>query len=176
MIGCSRASATDESQSKWNIKLGYSRFETPFTPRLFKNNGAANQFQTEISYNFSRYVECGIYGGYARFGARPYPLTNSISSDQLYYDHVPFYGVVANFHFLPFFVDTSRAKLDIYVAGKIGGHYFTTPDDFIPFTGHETDSVIGGGIAYYPWKHFGGYAEYYFGNNMTKRFGIAFKF
>ncbi len=149
-----------------NIKAGYARYGGT----TLKNSN----FRIEGNYGITDYLESGAYIGVfkqAIFHLEERPVIS--------------YGLNANFHVLPFFIDAKDLRADLYITGRYGLRSMLNPLDdsrgkFFPEFG------IGGGFAFYPWKHLGLYTECSYGkyeyntslykDRIMLRYGLSFKF
>jgi len=159
---------------RWNFKVGYARYKAGFKYNLQEEQTTIANYRLEANYGVLNYLETGIYLGYSGY------KVSKISSD-IY--HTPFYGMNINFHVLPFFIKKDHFRFDAYLTGKFGGLYLTQ----YGYNIHKIEYALGGGLCLYPWKHFGVYTEYCYGNYLyedafnsndhTKfRYGLTLKF
>ena len=65
--------------------------------------------------------------------------------------------------------------MDFYLSPKIGGFYYWNPSTFTK-NNNRIDYGIYGGLAVYPFKHWGGFFEYGYGNYVQWRSGLSLKF
>jgi hypothetical protein len=161
-------------KDRLNVKAGYSQIRTS------RSNGnkalTVGNYNIEANYGILNNLETGLYAGYSKFNILTNPTGTWISKDYT----IPYYGINCNFHILPFLVKGDDFRFDLYLAGKVGGLYFTTPAGSNPH-GHTSEYGIGAGVCFYLWKHLGlfseySYGNYYFNDNENFRFGLTFKF
>lgn len=164
-------------KSRYTIKASYARYVTGV--RYNDKNLTTGNYRIEANYGFLKAFETGIYIGYSLFD-KYYR-----SSDEYF---SPFYGVNINFHPLDYFLNGKSIRFDLYLAGRFGGRYLPTPSNYnYAHHGHYNEYGLGGGLAYYPWRHVGFYAEYTYGkyyydtnsifaDKTMLRYGISVKF
>lgn len=170
-------------KNRWNFKIGYARYKTG--SYIFKGSErkaeTVGNYRIEANYGLLNYLEVGAYFGYSKFEF--FEITSSVDSifsikTKNY--NTPFYGINLNFHIFPFLIKRDDFRFDLYVTGKYGGLFFTTPDYYY-LHGHVHEFGIGGGFSFYIWKHLGLYIEYSYGkyhyeDNSNLRYGITLKF
>jgi hypothetical protein len=174
ILFCCNLSAFAQEEAevpKWSIKLGYATYYNE--DNIF--NGGSMKFthpsiRADANYRFKRFVESGIYLGYSSVSMVPKPPGGDVISA-----NTPFLGIGANFHLLQLLRPRDNLRLDIYVRGEFGGHYYLAPDTYFG-SGFKSDMAIGVGIAYYLGDHFGLFAEYTYGSYTDFRFGVSVKF
>ncbi len=66
--------------------------------------------------------------------------------------------------------------MDVYVSAKLGGIYFDDRNKEFDETRESIDYGVYGGIAVYPFKKFGLFYEYGYGNYVKWRTGLSFRF
>jgi hypothetical protein len=123
-------------------------------------------YRVEANYGVSRQIETGIYTGFSYY--------QSLSA---YWS----YGINANYHLLPFIIDSDNFRFDLYFAGKFGGwkSYSTFSSSYR--SPHKLEYGFGPGVSFYLWKHLGifteyCYGKYYFKENNNFRYGMTLKF
>jgi len=169
-------------KSRWNIKAGHARYKTGSFYFSHDNKETVGNYRIEANYGITNFIETGIYFGGSRY--KYYMPVDSITFIAKGY-FAPFYGTNFNFHLLPFLIKEENFRFDVYLTGKFGGLYYKDKrsGDGI----HRVEYALGGGLCFYPWKHFGVYTEYCYGNylyedvynssNHTKfRYGFTLKF
>ncbi len=163
-------------KNRWNIKAGYARYITG--NRSNNKNETTGNLRLECNYGILNFIESGLYIGFSNFDF----IINTDFDHKKYF--TPFYGININVHLLPLIVKSNDFRFDLYLAGKFGGRYFTTPDNYY-IHGHYNEYGLGSGISFYFWDQFGIYAEYCFGkyqfrdaikDNAKLRYGVTFKF
>jgi hypothetical protein len=163
-------------KNRWNFKAGYSRYVTGI--RINNKNETIGNLRLACNYGVTNLIETGIYIGYSNFEF----ITDTSYKQEKYF--TPFYGINVNFHLLPLIIKADDFRFDLYITGKFGGRYFTTPDNCY-WHGHYSEYGIGSGFSFYFLEHFGFYAEYCLGKfhfreaikDITKlRYGLTIKF
>lgn len=163
-------------KNRWNYKAGYSRYRT----NTSINNKAitVGNYRIEANYGILDLIETGVYLGYSKFET----LKIDWSDSTIYNKNCPalFYGVNCNIHLLPLLVKENDFRFDLYLTGKLGGLYISSPKGYYP-QGHDAEYGLGGGVSFYIWKHLGVYAEYSYGKYFFKdyskfRYGLTMKF
>lgn len=135
-------------KNRWNFQAGYipdSRKDV--LPK-------ANQFRASANYGIFNFLEVGAYlgiGNYLQFSLPP--------ETDIRKSYAPVYGINANAHLLPFFVKKDDFRFDLYLTTKFGGFY-CSGNETEYFQGAYWQYFIGGGLAFYPTKHIGVFAEY----------------
>ena len=166
---------------RWNIKAGYARYKTGrMSDGKEKTTG---NYRIEANYGILKYIETGVYLGCSNFEIGNYNQADSSITINNYF--TPFYGVNLNFHLLPFIVRRNNFRFDLYLTSKLGGVYFSVPENST-LHGHNTEYAIGVGLCFFIWDHIGLYTEYCLGNfifedsfsndHMKFRYGLTFKF
>ncbi|MFO7656540.1 MAG: outer membrane beta-barrel protein [Bacteroidales bacterium] len=167
-------------KNRLNLKLGYARYTTGITE--YSNNNikelTVGNYRIEANYGILNYLEIGAYFGYSRFDFFLINWADTTAIKKRY--NTPFYGVNCNFHILPFLIKKDDFRFDLYITGKYGGLYFTTPGNH-NLHGHQNEYGIGAGFSLYIWKHLGLYTEYsygkyYFDDKNKLRYGLSLKF
>jgi hypothetical protein len=167
-------------KGRWNAKLGYSSYPQlgfKLMSDIFENYTPT--LKGELNYGFFNNVEFGAYAGYSvvQTGIRIGGITSN-QTGQAYGGQgasVAFYGVSANYQFLPHWVDSKDYRFDLYLSGKLGGLYRFTKANAVPERGHQTDYGIYAGSAFYLKKHLGLFAEVGYGNFTNLRYGLTWK-
>jgi hypothetical protein len=173
-------------KKRWNIKAGYSKYETDIF-KLWKPQGTGN-FQVECNYGISKFIEIGSFLGVNRFFGYKTIVPNADTlnlilntPDKHFQIFTPSIGLNLNFHILPFLIIQDNFRFDLYITAKYSGFYFSTPESYYPKKGYFNEFGLGGGLAFYLLKHTGLYIEYSYGkfiyNDHSKiRYGLSFKF
>ncbi len=165
-------------KGRWNVKLGYSRIQTGTSgPRKV----TTGHLRGEVNFGFLKFVEAGIYSGTTKFDLYVLePSTYEIID--FHESYVPFYGINANIHLLPFLIKNhNNFRFDIYATSKIGGVSFLYPREYKSRNFHKLEYGAGLGLSFYLWDHVGFFAEHTWGdyiyrNNTEFRYGLTFKF
>jgi hypothetical protein len=138
-------------KGRWNTKLVYSshKEQKPYHSYM-------PSLSIEANYGMNRFIEAGAYMGTVGFN-------NSFSGD--FDSHfMALYGLNANFHILPFFIEKDDFRFDLYVTTKIGGNYCNVENVQFRHKKNLPEYGIGIGTAFYLSKKFGLFAEYSYGN------------
>ncbi len=163
---------------KLNFKLGYSRYTDTefffdnFLKHDWDDKTPVGNIRLSTNYVINKYIDAGLYFGYSLY--KTYiPYVYSI-------DYVDvssiMYGVSSNIHFLPFFIKMERSRIDVYASLHYGGIHLFEPEGGINTKKNYTEYGIYGGLAFYPFRHLGFYAEYGYGKYANWRYGLSLKF
>jgi hypothetical protein len=165
-------SQTSYMKDRWNFQAGY-------IPDSRKDvSPKANQFRASANYGILNFLEIGAYLGGCNYLQFSRPPNNGIRDA-----YAPVFGINANAHLLPFLVKKEDFRFDLYLTTKFGGYYYSGKEtDY--FQGAYWQYFIGGGMAFYPTKHAGVFAEYgyesravYNGiSHNTLQIGLSLKF
>jgi len=159
-------------KARWNIKAGYSIYKTQFFSS--SNTVNNNNYRLEINYGFRNKTETGVYAGYSRIMIyEPWtsgPPGSYVGSTVKAF----FYGVNCNYHLLPLIIKEDDFRFDLYLTGKLGGIS-------IERHGSQPEYSIGGGLAFYLFKHIGPFIEYsygkfYYNDHKKIRYGLSLTF
>jgi hypothetical protein len=164
-------------KNRFNIKAGYTSYQGFFV----SNHGIKQSFgnyRLEANYGILNFLETGIYLGYSRTTSQPVPV---IGQGLIYQNlNTPFFGVGLNFHPLTFLVKKPDFRFDIYLLGRYGGIYYSSPKDYLPTEGLKFQNSQGAGLAFYFTKNIGIFTEYSFSelhvNSGNLRYGLSVKF
>lgn len=178
------------SEKKMNYKIGYQQY--PWMGD-FGGHSSLDRFKTftpfvyfETKYCWLHYLETGIYIG----GSYYRKITNIHEVESFFAGELDdgvtietvlkplfIYGITCNISVLPFIFKHDISYVDIYISSKIGGIYFVDKTkSFVVKKRPYIDSGIYGGIAVYPFKHWGLYSEYGIGNYVKWKAGMSFRF
>jgi len=170
-------------KNRWNFKLAGS-----MGPLYNMSHKKAPQFRVEANYGLLKNLEVGGYAGLSPYWSYKRSSIDPITGYPLYTSKkaiAPFYGVNANFHLLPFLIKKDNFRFDLYLAAK-GGGYYISGNNSQWYKGLQWQVFLGGGLAFYPWKHLGIYSEYgyetkHYPTSKDKftsviRFGLTFKY
>lgn len=167
-------------KNRLNFKAGYSRYATG---SYIVSSGqqkalTIGNYRLDANYGISNLIEAGVYVGFSTFESQKINWANTtiLINDS----STPFYGINCNFHLLPLIIKKDDFRFDLYLTGKLGGLFFTSPSGYSPH-GYLTEYGLGAGAAYYIGKHLGLYAEYcygkyYYKDNSKLRYGLTMKF
>ena len=131
-------------------------------------------FEAEVNYGVLNFLEIGAYLGYSQYQQLAFVENSNVL--KIVYSPLPFYGINANFHLLPFVVKNDDFWLDLYLSSKVGGYYFWNGSNVHGSKKSNFDYGIYGGVAAYPGNHWGLFFEYGHGNNTNWRTGLSLKF
>ncbi|MFA6129092.1 MAG: hypothetical protein WC699_17470 [Bacteroidales bacterium] len=163
-------------KNRWNFKAGYGNYEGwSVSDRGVKNT--FGNYRLEANYGILNFLETGLYVGYSRISSRPVPV---IGQGLIYQNqNTPFFGIGLNFHPLTFLIKKPDFRFDLYLLGRYGGIYYSSPEDYIPAKGLKFQNSQGVGLAFYFTKHIGVYTEYSFSGLHVKsgnfRYGLSVK-
>lgn len=163
-------------KNRWNYKIGVAS-----GPLFNISQKKSIQIRSEVNYGFFDLLEIGGYLGLSKYMKSSYAYTDTLGNVHNTSKNAlaPFYGINANFHLLPLLINKDNFRFDLYVAGKAGGYYLVgTSSD--RYHGHEWQFFLGGGAAFYAWKHLGFFTEFGYEKNNTyinnKKNNSAFRF
>ena len=158
---------------RWDIKIGHAQ------PIIYKNYNPyfqrtfiTRQPNTVIETNYG-ISECFTIGAYLGHAPMKYWYEDSDNPNEVSLENYQtfFLGAKTNFHVFPLFIKHNDFRFDLYLSVKAGGYYYLKP---------VFEYFVGAGFAFYPWKHFGVYTEYGYGNFMVNseyfRVGLVLKF
>lgn len=185
-------------KNRFSIKLGGSAVnsgtigDTKLNPLIFVG----------VDYTINKFVDIGIYGGYAALMHNyelPYNATTGMyewySADSTSYmksnsagfsfsSKAYYYGINSNIHLLPL-IFPKDMRFDLYLIPKIGiiseRYYEFNATQELVWSKPLVEYSLGIGLKYSFTKHFGMYAEYSLGkfynnNNYRALAGIVLKF
>ncbi|MFZ4726753.1 MAG: hypothetical protein ACOYMD_15065 [Paludibacter sp.] len=140
---------------RWNAKLGFFSY-----PARNENSSITPTLRGEVNYGINKFIEIGPYLGVGMVDALIYYNEMSAYGETKF---MPFYGINANFHILPFLVKKDDFRFDLYLAAKIGGHYCNIPEGNYPSSGNMAEYGIGLGFSFYLFNRLGLFTEYSYG-------------
>lgn len=162
-------------KNRWNIKVGFTSY-----PGLYVSNSGMKEtygnYRLEANYGILNFLEIGGYLGYSRRSSF-LPVAGPLLYEN---QNIPFFGANINLQLLPFFVKSHDFRFDLYLLGRYGGVYYSSPENYYPYKGFLFQYQHGIGLAFYLWKHIGIFGEYSFGvlakpaGNL--RVGLSVKF
>jgi hypothetical protein len=176
----------DKSNGLRDIKLGFQKY--PWMGDIPSFSSQRQSFTPlgyfEANYRVINNVDCGASIGFSLYehadygdieGVAPgefdYPISATISQKPMLT-----YGINLNIHLLPIIFQKDVRFIDIYVASKIGGIYFSERNKEVVFAERPLiDYGIYGGIAVYPRNRWGLYYEYGYGNYIRWKAGLILK-
>lgn len=159
-------------KNRWTFQVGF--IPDPRKDMIPK----ANQFRASANYGILDFAEIGAYLGGSDYLQFSMPPNNGLRDA-----YAPVYGINVNAHLLPFLVKKEDFRFDLYLATKFGGFYYSGKEtDY--FKGAYWQYFIGGGMAFFPTKHIGVFAEYGYENKAvyngishnTLQIGVSLKF
>lgn len=162
-------------KNRWNIKAGYASYQGLFISHSGMKPSYGN-YRIEANYGLLNFFEIGGYLGYSRLTSM-LPVVGPLKWDT---QNTPFFGVNINIQLLPFIVKRPDFRFDLYLLGRYGGVYYSSPEDYSPPKGFLFQYQHGIGLAFYLWKHVGIFGEYSFGilakSSGNLRYGLSVKF
>jgi hypothetical protein len=180
-------SAQDSTKiRKLSFKLGYSKYkdtEYTFYSTSHKNNmtllNEVGNMRLSANYRLTNYIEVGAFFGYSRYKTmipfdidslgRPHGYS-SVNSNSL------MYGIISNIHILPFFIEKDKSRIDVYCSLQYGGIYLFEQEGGINTKKNYSEYGLYGGLAFYPFRHLGIYAEYGYAKYSDLRYGLSLQF
>ncbi len=174
-------------KDRWNIKIGHAKYKTGAVS--MGEEVKKSSVMIEGNFGILEWLESGVYIGISKSN-EGYGAANDYR-----YRPIVYYGLNANFHILPLLVDAEDLRVDLYFTGKYGFRSMITPPDYLKNKFYP-EYGIGGGLAFYPWKHIGIFAECLYGkfeygpfsimgtdgvlrpqkDRIKLRYGLSFKF
>jgi len=161
-------------KDRWTLRLDYSPYKVDYLGQKPQN------FRAEVNYGLLDYLEVGAYLGYCQYLASELAtITDPIGK---YYNiisaPVPSYGLSTSLHVLPLFLKKKDFWMDLYFKGEFGGYSIISKKgyDFYSEWKNGIEYGVFGGLAVYPLKHIGLFAEYGYGNKSNMKFGLSYKF
>ena len=152
-------------KNRWNIKLSYAPYPTGGI-MYGGNDKPKSKITTDIrlegNYGILNFLETGIYMGYSPFkDLVDFSNTFIDTSGQVHnaihhpYGHFLSYGLNANVHFLPFFIQKD-SRIDFYFTAKYGGRSSLVSKG----NRYRHDLGFGLGFAFYFSKNIGLHTEW----------------
>lgn len=156
LIGCSLIAQNTYRKDKWDFKLDYS--QGPFTNMYGKKSG---NICLEADYRLSNLIETGVYLGMTKYIRREYTFSDTLNQPHFNLESAttPLIGINLNFHPLPLLNHKEGLRFDLYLAGKLGGYYFSGNENNIPH-GYELQLFMGGGMEFCILRNAGLFVEY----------------
>ncbi|MFA6126142.1 MAG: carboxypeptidase-like regulatory domain-containing protein [Bacteroidales bacterium] len=163
-------------KNRLNIRVGYATIPGyNYRPDVGMKSTYAN-FRLETNYHVFKFLEIGGYLGYSRYSSR-------LDKNRVIftYENTPFIGLNLNVQLLPFFHGTTDSRFDLYLLGRYGGAYYSTPlIGMAPRKAFLLNYSHGAGFACYFTKHIGAFTEFCFTAIEVKRgnlrYGLSVKF
>ena len=133
-------------------------------------------FRLETNYHLLKILEIGGYLGYSRHSSFV-TVQNFIAL----YENTPFAGININLQLLPLLVKNQDSRFDIYLMGRYGGAWYSSPEfHFYAHNGFYFNYSHGAGLTFYLFRHLGIFGEYCFGilsgTSGNLRCGLSVKF
>jgi len=159
-------------KERFNTKIGFCKY--PVLGQGFPLKKYTPCFEIETNYGISEFLEFGAYLGYSQYKEIDIVIDNP---NHFFSDSRPltFYGLNLNVQLLPIFIKKDSFWLDLYLSSKVGGFYYWNASTFTQKK-KRFDYGIYGGLAVHPFKHWGGFVEYGYGNYVQWRSGLSFNF
>lgn len=169
-------------KDRLTIKIGYQHY-----PWMGNNgNGAMRMpkffipaLYVEANYRLYKFWEAGLdLGGslYERIDYSPVTGLGGYSLDVALKPMIT-YGINSKLKLLPLFFKRNFSSLDLYVSSKLGGIYFVDRiESRYARKLSQLDYGVYGGVAVRPFKRWGFYYEYGFGNYVKWKTGVSLKF
>jgi hypothetical protein len=166
-------------KDKLNIKLGYQHYPWMGDIATFSNDGITPTGYCDANYRINKLFSVGATLGYGMYNwidlSPPSSISeNSSSSDIVYFikkKPMFLYGINTNFYVLPLFFGNEKTFLDLYISSKLGGIFFADENKNFTKRSHW-DYGVYGGLSIHPFKHWGVYGEYGFGNYVKWKAGV----
>jgi hypothetical protein len=162
-------------KNRWNIKAGYASYPGIYVSKSGMKVTYGN-YRVEANYGILNFLEIGGYLGYSRLASYLPVVGKFIWENQ----NTPFAGLNINLQLLPFVVKSRDFRFDLYLLGRYGGAYYSSPENYYPYKGLQFQYEHGLGVAFYLWKHVGIFGEYSFGllakPSGNFRGGVSVKF
>jgi len=165
--------------SKLNIKLGYQHYPWMGDMTPFSNDDITPTGYCDANYRINKLFSVGATLGFGMYNwidlSSPSSISGNSSSSDLVYlireKPMFLYGINSNFYVLPLFFDTEKIFFDLYISSKLGGIFFADENKNSRKRSHW-DYGIYGGLSVHPFKHWGLYGEYGFGNYVKWKAGV----
>jgi hypothetical protein len=171
---------------KFSFKLGYSKYkDTEFTfySISHKNDmtllNEVSNIRLSANYRLTNFIEVGAFWGYSLYKTMiPFDIDslgrpNGYSSEN---SNSLMYGINSNIHILPFFIEKDKSRIDVYCSLQYGGIYLFEPEGGINTKKNYSEYGLYGGLAFYPFRHLGIYAEFGYAKYADLRYGLSLQF
>jgi hypothetical protein len=162
-------------KNRWTVKASTASYPG----LLVTNHGqklSYGNYRVEANYGLLNFLEIGGYLGYSRLTSY-LPVTGPFISEN---QNTPFFGVNLNLQLLSFIVKRPDFRFDLYLLGRYGGVYYSSPENYYPYKGFLFQYHHGVGLAFYVRKHIGIFGEYSVGilakSSGNLRYGLCVKF
>jgi hypothetical protein len=183
LVLCSFAYSSNFSKDKLTFKIGHQHY-----PWMGNNGNGAMRIPknfypalyVEANYRLSKFWEAGLdLGGslyeridYSGMGVGPRPYFCDAALKPMIT-----YGINSKLKLLPLFFKRNFSFLDLYVSSKFGGIYFVDRiESRYARKLSQLDYGVYGGVAVRPFKRWGFYYEYGFGNYVKWKTGVSLIF
>jgi hypothetical protein len=180
-IFCSLQAQNSYIKDRLNIKIGYNHYPwmgDHIWPSAFSSKTYTPAGIVEANYGLLNFLETGAFLGFSMY-ERSYDtiLDSLVHSSSFDLKPMIFYGVVVNLQLLPFVIKRDKCMFDLYISSKFGGIYFADKNkSYLDRKRSQIDYGIYGGVAMHPFKHWGLFYEYGFGNYVKWKTGVSLIF
>jgi hypothetical protein len=174
------------TNNRLNFKLGYSKYSNTdfiFYSTNHENDGKGlnevGNIRLSSNLRINKFIDAGIYFGYSLYETyipqnfdslgRPGTLSHKEANSIMY-------GLNTNIHILPFFIKKDNFRFDLYCSLQYGNIHLFEPEGGINTKRNYQEYGIYGGLAFYPFRHLGLYAEYGYAKYANLRYGLSLKF
>ncbi|QQS50110.1 MAG: hypothetical protein IPM71_10950 [Bacteroidota bacterium] len=174
------------SNEKVKLMLAYSKYrDTDFVFISTKHDNdpmdinEVGNIRLSSNYRINRYIDAGLYIGYSFYQTYiPHDFDSLGNARTISYEnsHSLMYGLNSNIHILPFFIQKEKSRIDVYASLQYGGIHLFEPEGGINTKKDYAEYGIYGGLAFYPFRHLGFYAEYGYAKYANLRYGLSLKF
>jgi hypothetical protein len=172
------------AKDKLNFKLGYSKYSVTdfiFYSTSHANDGAylnkVGNIRFSSNYRINKFIDGGVYIGYSLYKTEiiGYDSLDHPMSYSLEKCNSVMYGLNSNIHILPFLIKKERSRIDVYGSLQYGGIHLFEPEGGVNKKNYSEYGIYGG-LAFYPLRHLGLYAEYGYAKYANLRYGLSLKF
>jgi hypothetical protein len=181
-VGVSFVLSAQSLLTGWTGKISYANYALGDVSidRYMMSLMSDKHMQT-LSFDYSkrinRIVDAGVNIGYGIYDEWEVESGEDyISMASVKYSSSLLYGINANVHILPIFMDNAHFRFDVYLNSRVGGMFMFTQEGNVPERGNYFDYAFMGGLAFYITDHFGLYGEYGFGEYANWRTGISLRY
>ena len=176
--------AQDSTKTKQlSFKITFSPYKNT---DFYFGSGLRDDFDKKVSVGnikitsnlkFNKYLETGIYLGYSLYETyAPDPSSTKYDfGGSFEFANALMYGLNADFHILPLFINERKFRFDPYISGQIGGIHLFEDDKNINNKHNFVEYGIYGGLAFYPFKHLGVFTEYGYSKYTPFKLGVCWR-
>lgn len=176
-------------KDRLNVKIAYNGY--PWMGDMHYDEVFSKFYHTtpaskvDVNYGFFKFLESGAYIGFSMYEWADFSeLERAMDNPALLpVSIVPIkkpmilYGVNLNMQLLPFIVACDDFFLDVYLSAKLGGIYFVDKNKSLFAVKHSNfDYGFYGGLTVHPFKHWGLFGEYGFGNYIKWSTRISLRY